>query len=79
MGDGLVFRRCSMIHTWFMRFAIDVLFVDQQGRVLRIVDTLAPFRFASGGWRTVTTIELPAGTLRHAGILVGDRVRLEPA
>ena len=78
-GDGLVLRRCGLIHTWFMRFPIDVLFVDRHGCIVRLREAVEPFRFAWGGWRAATTVELPAGTLRDANVAVGQRVRLEPA
>lgn len=78
-GEGLVIAPCSMVHTWFMRFPIDVLFIDSAGQVVRAVDALRPFGMAWGGWQAQTTIELPAGTLRSAGVKPGARVRIEPA
>ncbi|MBI2835038.1 MAG: DUF192 domain-containing protein [Acidobacteria bacterium] len=78
-GDGLVLRPCSMVHTWFMRFAIDVIFLDRHGTVLRVVDTLRPFGVAWGGWRARTTIELPAGAATRAGVRAGQRIRIDPA
>ena len=76
-GEGLVLRPCSSVHTWFMRFAIDVVFLDRGSTVLRTVDTLRPFGLAWGGWKAAMAIELPAGTLREAGVAVGDQLRLE--
>lgn len=76
-GDGLVLEPCAMIHTCFMRFPIDVLFLDRGGKVVRAVDTLKPFRLA-WGWGARTTVELPAGTLKAAGIRAGEEVRIEP-
>jgi uncharacterized protein len=76
-GDGLVLQPCRSVHTWFMRFAIDVLFLDRDLVALRAVDTLRPFRLASGGRRARLAIELPAGTLRAAGVAAGQRIRLE--
>jgi uncharacterized protein len=78
-GDGLVIEPCDTIHTWFMRFPIDVLFVDRQGLVVNAVRELGPFRFASGRPAATTTIELPAGTLKRVGVHQGVRVRMEPA
>ncbi len=78
-GDGLIIDPCHSIHTWFMRFAIDVLFLDDGGRVVRLVEALPPFRFASGRPRARVTVELPAGTIRRAAIAVGARLGLEPA
>jgi uncharacterized protein len=75
-GDGLVLRPCASIHTWFMRFAIDVLFVDAQGRVVHLVERMQPYRFA---WarHAHEAIELPAGTLASAGVTTGHRVHIE--
>ena len=78
-GDGLVIEPCDAIHTWFMRFPIDVLFVDRQGLVVDAIHGLEPFRVASGRPAATTTIELPAGTLKRAGVHPGARVRMEPA
>lgn len=78
-GEALILPSCRSIHTWFMRFPIDVLFIDADGRVVRAVDALGPFGMAWGGWHARTTIELPAGTLRSAGVMPGARVRIEPA
>lgn len=75
-GDGLVLQPCGMIHTWFMRFPIDVLFLDRDGRVVRAAHAARPFRIVWGGWRAWTTIELPAGTA--AGIAPGTRIDMEP-
>jgi uncharacterized protein len=76
-GDGLVITPCWMIHTWFMRFPIDVLFIDRDGVVLRAIESLGPFRIASGSPRARTTIELPAGTLRRIPVVAGMRVNME--
>ena len=45
-GEAIIIPRCNMIHTWFMRFAIDVVFV-KAGRVIKIIHALRPFRFAA--------------------------------
>jgi len=76
-GEGLVLTPCSMVHTLFMRFPIDVLFLDRHDRVVRSVDAVKPFRFAWGGWRARSTIELPAGTLRRADVRAGHHIRIE--
>ena len=77
-GEGLVLPRCGSIHTWFMRFAIDVVFVDGDGRATRTFERLGPFRLASGGSAARTAIELPAGTLRQRGVRAGMLLRIEP-
>ena len=46
-GEGLLIRPTSAVHTWFMRFPIDVVFLDGELRVLRIVSGLKPWRAAA--------------------------------
>jgi uncharacterized membrane protein (UPF0127 family) len=74
---ALVLSPCWSIHTMFMRFPIDVVFVDRDGRAVRIVRDLAPWRIA-GARRAHATIELPAGSLRERDVRVGDELYLVP-
>ena len=70
-GEGLLLRPASAIHTCFMRFPIDAVFLDDGLRVLRISDELHPWRAASRrGARAV--LELPAGESARRGLEVGD-------
>jgi len=73
--EALVIAPCEAVHTWFMRFAIDLLFVARDGRVLRARPSVAAWRFA---WRlgAFATIELPAGTLAATPVAAGDHVQL---
>ena len=73
-GTGLVIRPCASIHTWFMRFPIDVVFLGRAGEVLKIAERVVPFRLAWGGWNARDTLELPAGAASRAGLHVGDRL-----
>jgi uncharacterized membrane protein (UPF0127 family) len=72
---ALVLSPCIAVHTAFMRFAIDVIFVDKAGRVTRVVKHLMPWRVAAS-WGAYATIELPAGALDRHNIVVGDRLFL---
>jgi uncharacterized membrane protein (UPF0127 family) len=76
-GDGLMFDPCRTIHTWFMRFPIDVLFVGERGDVIKTVERLEPFHWAWGGLATRITIELSPGAVRSVGIAAGDRILIE--
>ena len=76
-SSALVISPCFSVHTAFMRFAIDVVFVDRNGTVVKIVRDLAPWRIAAA-WRAHRVIELPAGELRTCDVRVGDRLYLEP-
>lgn len=76
-GHALLIAPCTSIHTWFMRFAIDVIFVKRDGRVVKIRSAVPPWRFviALGAYAVV---ELPAGAIAQAGVKLHDRLELEP-
>ncbi|MEW6703864.1 MAG: DUF192 domain-containing protein [Pseudomonadota bacterium] len=70
-GRALLIRPCSSVHTAFMRYAIDVVFIDRRGQVLRIAAALRPWRMASA-WGAVAVLELAAGEAQRLGWSVGD-------
>lgn len=72
-GEGLLIRPCEAVHSFGMRFAIDVLFLARDGRVVRVVSRLKPWRIALC-LRAHSTLELPAGTARATGTVRGDAV-----
>jgi uncharacterized membrane protein (UPF0127 family) len=74
-GSALILAPCSSIHTFFMHFAIDVLFVKKDGRVVKMYPDLRAWRiaFAVGAF---AAIELPAGTAAASDTRSGDTVVL---
>jgi uncharacterized membrane protein (UPF0127 family) len=82
-GEALLIAPCASIHSLGMRFAFDVAFLDRQGQVLSMRQSLRPGRLAWGPWRgllmpwTVQALELPAGRLQEAGVAPGQRLRIE--
>jgi uncharacterized protein len=74
-GEGLLIRPTSAIHTFFMRFAIDVVFIDRAGVVQKVVSALRPWRFA-GNRGARCALELRAGEAAALGIRPGDELRL---
>jgi uncharacterized membrane protein (UPF0127 family) len=70
--EGLLITRCDSIHTCFMRFTIDVVYLDRAAHVVRLAPMLKPWRFHLGGRAAVHTLELSAGSIRRLGIQVGD-------
>ena len=62
---------------WLMRFAIDAVFVDKGGRVVRVAADLPPWRFAIAAKGARDVIELPAGTAARAGTQAGDELDFE--
>jgi uncharacterized membrane protein (UPF0127 family) len=69
-GEGMLLRPASSIHTAFMRFAIDAVFLDRDDRVLKVAAELPPWRMAAcKGARAV--LELPAGEAQRRGLRPG--------
>jgi uncharacterized membrane protein (UPF0127 family) len=77
-GEGLLFPRTSSVHTHFMRFPIDVVFRDADGRVLSIVRNLRPWRFARCRG-AADVLELPGGESDRVGLGVGTLIVDDPA
>jgi hypothetical protein len=75
--SGLLFPRSRSVHTHFMRFPIDVVFLDAERRIVSIAPTLRPWRFAAAK-RADSVLELAAGECARLGLAEGD-VLLEAA
>jgi len=76
-GWCLVLKPCRSVHTMFMRFNIDIAFVDKSHHVVQTVHNLAPFCFSGTVRKARLAVELPAGTLALTGTSIGDMVKLE--
>lgn len=75
-GEGLLIKPCGAVHTFGMGYPIDVVFLDDNHRILKIVPNLAPWRVAAcGGSRGV--LELNAGQSSQLGLLVEQRLHLD--
>jgi uncharacterized membrane protein (UPF0127 family) len=74
-GEGLLLRPAPAIHTAFMRFPIDALFLDRNMRVLEVVERLRPWRLASKR-HARAVLELAVGECARCGIEVGDQLEL---
>ena len=78
-GEGILIRPAPSIHTFFMRFPIDVVFLSRQGEVMKIAERVAPWR-ARSCRHSYAVLELAAGEAGRRGIAVGDRLdTAEPA
>jgi uncharacterized membrane protein (UPF0127 family) len=77
-GAALVIAPTNAIHTWFMRFPIDVAFITRDGRIVKAVHRLPAWRM-SMAFRGYAVIELPAGSLASSDTVVGDSLALEAA
>ena len=74
-GEGLLFKHCSSLHTFFMRFAIDIAYIARDGRVLKIAHSVPPFRICVAPLRAHYALELPSGSLASSNTRVKDMLR----
>ena len=72
--EALVITQCSSIHMFFMKFAIDVVFVDKHNQVVGLCPHIKPFEVSPIFWKSACAIELPAGTIKATGTQVGDQL-----
>ena len=78
-GSALVIEPCTSIHTFFMRFTIDVLFLDRRGAALRALGALKPWRATRVYPSAALVVELPEGALARSGTLERDLLAFEEA
>jgi len=76
-GDGLWLKPCRQVHMIGMRYAIDVVFLDDEQRILQVVADLAPGRISPKVSAATSVLELPAGTVCRLGIGPGGRIDIE--
>ena len=75
-GEGLLIDNCSSIHTFWMRYPIDVLFLDSNNRVIRFFEDLKPFRVTPFIRGAAKTVELKSGSVKACSIKTGDCLKL---
>src|SRR5438067_11001296 len=75
-GGGLVIEPCSSIHMFFMRYPLDILFLDKQGKVVFMYKGIKPWRVGRVVRGARLAIELPEGAIDRSGTLVGDRITI---
>ena len=78
-GAGLLLHPSQGVHTLGMRYAIDVVFLSPDFKVVALRERLKPFRMTSMIWHSASVLELPAGTIRSCRIEVEDQLVFEPA
>jgi uncharacterized membrane protein (UPF0127 family) len=78
IGHAMLIAPSNAIHTFFMRFPIDIAFVTRGGRVVKTRASVRPWRMALA-MRAYAVIELPAGTLARCDTVPGDTLAITPA
>ncbi|MBI4497090.1 MAG: DUF192 domain-containing protein [Chloroflexi bacterium] len=75
-GAGLLIVPCNSIHSFFMRFAFDAVFIDKQLRILHVIPAMPPYRLSRIVRRAWAVLELPAGVVQATATQVGDQLAI---
>ena len=75
-GEGLWIRPCESVHTFFMKFPIDLVYLDRKRTVRKVRHAVRPWRM-SACLSAHSIIELPAGVARASGTVAGDQLEVE--
>ena len=75
-GEALWIKPCISIHTFFMKFPIDVVFLNKKNRVIATISNLQPNRIARFYLQAISVLELPAGVLKATDTRVGDEIEI---
>ena len=73
-GQGLLFKHCSSMHTFFMHFPIDIIYTDKKGKVLKLAPGVRPFKLVAASFRSFYAVELPEGAIHRSKSKVGDHL-----
>jgi len=75
--EALIITQCRQIHMFFMKFPIDVIFVDKKGFVVGLVKNIKPFRLGPYFFRASYAIECPCGTIAKTKTMIKDKILIE--
>ena len=75
-GEALWIRPCISIHTFLMRFPIDVIFLNKSNQVIAAIKNLKPNRLTRLYPKAVSVLELPAGILQVTDTRLGDEIKI---
>lgn len=76
-SEALIIKPCCSVHTFFMKFAIDILFVSASGEVIALYENISPWRILPIHLNSKYVIELSAGSISRKRISNGDIIRVE--
>lgn len=76
-GSGLLLIKCNSIHMFFMKIALDVVFIDKNNTVVAIYEDFKPWKFTPVIKKAYSVMELPVGTIKESHTQVGDVLKYE--
>lgn len=76
-GSGLWLEPCADIHSCFMRFKFDAVFLDGSGKVLHLIEKMKPWRMSRYVLKGKVVLELPAGEIERLNIQLDDQLEIK--
>lgn len=76
-GHGLWIKPCNQVHMFFMKYAIDLVFIDNNHRVVRLIEGLAPGKVSPKVKEAESVLELPVGTIVRVGLTEGASLAID--
>jgi hypothetical protein len=76
-GEALVLSPSNSIHSFFMRFTFDAIFLDRGQQVIALIPGLKPFRISRVYFNAVSTIELPVGSIQASNTQLKDLIKIQ--
>lgn len=77
-GEALILSPSNCVHSFFMRFRIDAIFLDKSGKVVGLLPSFKPFRTSRIYFNSSVTIELPENSIKSSQIQLGDTIKIIP-
>lgn len=75
-GEGLIITQCRSIHMFFMKFPIDVIFIDKSGCVVGCVENIKPFQLSKIYFCADRAIELSSGVIAKSNVQLKDKIEI---
>jgi uncharacterized protein len=76
-SSGLIIRDTNWIHTFWMRFPLDLIYITRERRVVGLEESLPPNRIGKPFWSAHSVVELNAGVIRATQTQVGDQLQFD--
>lgn len=73
--DGLLIKQCNSIHTFFMRYKLDLVFLDKELKVVKVIENMKPWRATLMYFKASQVLELKSGTLNNR-IIKDDQLEI---
>jgi len=74
--EGMLIKNTNAIHTFFVLFSIDVVFLDEDFKIVKMTENLRPFWFSPIVWKAKHVLELPVGTVRKKDLSISEKIDL---